>query len=72
MGLDNKLFIYSSNYRVNNTLNVITLSSPNTNLTSAPPIQGVNATMIETICSAAYVTIQMYTLNSNVILMCKV
>lgn len=71
VGLDNKLFIYNSNYRVNNTLNVITLSSPNTNLTSAPPIQGVNATMIETICSAAYSTIQMYTLNSNVILMCK-
>ncbi|KAG0359467.1 hypothetical protein BG005_000771 [Podila minutissima] len=73
VGLDNKLFIYGYyNFGSNNTLSVITLPSPNVNLTSAtpPPIQTLNATLIETTCGRAYLTMQMYTHNSNVIFMC--
>ncbi|KAG0334769.1 hypothetical protein BG000_008063 [Podila horticola] len=75
VGLDNKLFVYGYyDFGKNNTLSVITLPSPNVNSTSVtpPPIQTVNATLIETTCDHAYLTIQMYTHNSNVILMCTV
>ncbi|KAG0025412.1 hypothetical protein BGZ82_010042 [Podila clonocystis] len=73
VGLNNKVFIYGYyDFGTNNTLSVVTLPSPYVNLTSAtpPPIQMVNATLIETTCDRAYLTMQMYTHNSNVILMC--